>query len=165
MAALARFSYSSGHSSSWASSSAKTSASSIGVAEHQLCRRVPEHTARSLLVVLRRSSRTVWVLRGICVPGQQHDRQRDHAILLPCPCGGLCRLAGARGLEGLAVTEAVYGLASKTRLKGVSVARRKRVKPPAVTTSRMRASPACAPSASPTSCAFEAGVQIMVEAE
>src|SRR5262249_28018621 len=32
-----------------------------------------------------------------------------------------------------------YGLASKTRLNGVSVARRKRVNPPLVTTSRMRA--------------------------
>ena len=52
-----------------------------------------------------------------------------------------------------------HGRASSTRLNGVSAARRKRVKPPAVTTSRSRASPACAPSASPTSCASDAGVQ------
>src|SRR5439155_3476223 len=65
----------------------------------------------------------------------------------------------ALGIPGLG-----YGRASSTRLKGVSVARRKRVKPPAMTTSRSRASPACAPSASPTSCASEAGVQTMVEA-
>lgn len=44
-----------------------------------------------------------------------------------------------------------HGRASSTRLKGVSVARLKRVKPPAVTTSRRRASPACAPSAKPPS--------------
>ena len=37
-------------------------------------------------------------------------------------------------------------------LKGVSVARRKRLNPAAVTTSRIRASPACAPRHSPTSC-------------
>ena len=58
-----------------------------------------------------------------------------------------------------------YGRASSTMLKGVSVARRKRRKPPAVTTSRSRASPACAPSASPTSCASDAGVQMSVDAE
>ena len=46
------------------------------------------------------------------------------------------------------------------RLKGVSVARRKCLKPPLVTTSRIRASPACAPRHMPTSCARDAGVQI-----
>ena len=44
-----------------------------------------------------------------------------------------------------------YGRASSTILNGVSVARRKRVKPPLVTTSRSFASPACAPNARPTS--------------
>jgi len=58
-----------------------------------------------------------------------------------------------------------HGLASNTRLKGVSVARRKRVNPPAVTTSRNLASPACAPRARPTSCDNEAGVHNRVEAE
>src|SRR5580704_15625299 len=58
-----------------------------------------------------------------------------------------------------------YALASNTMLKGVSAARRKWRKPPEVTTSRSLASPACAPSASPTSCAIEAGVQTRVEAE
>src|SRR5271165_5420393 len=42
-----------------------------------------------------------------------------------------------------------HGRASNTRLNGVSAIRRNRVKPPAVTTSRILASPACAPSASP----------------
>ena len=57
------------------------------------------------------------------------------------------------------------GRASKTRLKGVWVARRKRLNPPVVTTSRMRFSPAWAPRAAPTSCAIEAGTQSSVEAE
>ena len=56
-----------------------------------------------------------------------------------------------------------YGRASYTRLNGVSAARRKRVKPPAWTTSRIRASPACAPSASPTSWDSDAGVHSRVE--
>ncbi len=58
----------------------------------------------------------------------------------------------------------VQGLASRIMLNGVAVARLKRLNPPDVTTSRNRASPACVPSARPTSCAIEAGVQIMVEA-
>ncbi|RZU41338.1 hypothetical protein BDD14_2854 [Edaphobacter modestus] len=58
-----------------------------------------------------------------------------------------------------------YARASNTRLKGVSAARRKLLKPPEETTSRIRASPACAPRARPTSCEREAGVQIMVDAE
>jgi hypothetical protein len=57
------------------------------------------------------------------------------------------------------------GRASRIRLKGVSVARRKREKPPCVTTtSRSRASPACAPSAGP-SCAREWGTHSIVDAE
>ena len=44
-----------------------------------------------------------------------------------------------------------HGRASSTRLKGVSAARRKRVKPASVTTSEILAGPAWAPSASPTS--------------
>lgn len=42
-----------------------------------------------------------------------------------------------------------YGRASSTRLTGVCVARRNRVKPPCMTTSRNLASPACAPNAAP----------------
>src|SRR3954462_10391816 len=49
------------------------------------------------------------------------------------------------------VTRRRHGLASKTRLNGVSATRRKRVKPPLFTTTRMPPTPACAPSASPTS--------------
>ena len=56
-----------------------------------------------------------------------------------------------------------HGRASRTRLNGVSAARRKRVNPAAVTSSRKRASPACAPSASPTSWDSEAGVHSSVE--
>src|SRR5580692_1278830 len=58
-----------------------------------------------------------------------------------------------------------HGRASKTRLNGVCAARRKRVKPAAVTTSLILASPAWAPSASPTSCDSEAGVHSSVENE
>src|SRR5207244_960353 len=66
----------------------------------------------------------------------------------------------ARGARvALGIPALGYGRASSTRLKGVSVARRKRVKPPAVTTSRSRVSPACAPSASPTPCASEAALR------
>ena len=55
--------------------------------------------------------------------------------------------------------------ASRIMLNGVSVARRKRVKPPPwVTISRSRPSPACAPSAAPVSCESEVGTQIIVEA-
>src|SRR6266404_2777700 len=58
----------------------------------------------------------------------------------------------------------LHGRASKIKLNGVCVARRKWEKPPAVTTSRRRFSPACAPSARPTSWDSEAGVQISAEA-
>lgn len=56
-----------------------------------------------------------------------------------------------------------YGFASSTRLNGVSAARRNRVKPPAVATSRRRASPAWAPRAAPTSCEREFGTHIIVD--
>src|SRR5215468_7695717 len=69
-----------------------------------------------------------------------------------------------RGICGVPSDRQPQGRASSTKLKGVSVARRKRVKPPAVTTCRSRASPACAPSPSPTSWLSDAGVQTIVEA-
>lgn len=69
-----------------------------------------------------------------------------------------------RNRAGTPLVRARYGRTSRTRLNGVSAARRKRVKPPSCTTARNRPSPACAPSASPRSCARDAGVQIMVEA-
>lgn len=56
-----------------------------------------------------------------------------------------------------------YGRASSTRLAGVSAARRKRDNPACSNTSRSRASPAWPPSASPTSCDSEFGVQKKVE--
>jgi hypothetical protein len=74
------------------------------------------------------------------------------------PAPGACRRRSRGGQC------ADHGLASSTMLNGVSSARRKRVKPPSVTTSRNRASPAWAPSASPTSWSREAGVQTSVEA-
>ena len=52
---------------------------------------------------------------------------------------------------GCGATFTPQGRASRTRLNGVAVARRKRVNPPAITTSRSRASPAWAPRANPTS--------------
>ncbi len=57
-----------------------------------------------------------------------------------------------------------YGRTSRTRLNGVSAVRRTRLKPPSLSTSVSRCSPACAPSASPTSWLSEFGVQSMVEA-
>src|SRR5882757_1112938 len=59
-----------------------------------------------------------------------------------------------------AISTRLQSLASSTMLKGVSAARRTRLKPPSMMTFLRRASPACAPSARPTSCASEAGVQI-----
>jgi hypothetical protein len=50
-------------------------------------------------------------------------------------------------------------------LNGVSAARLNWLNPPCMTTSRSLLSPACAPSANPTSCAIEAGVQTIVDAQ
>ncbi len=90
------------------------------------------------------------------LPRHRREQLDDRRAQLGDEARGACVALGIPALG--------YGRASSTRLKGVSVARRKRVKPPAVTTSRSRASPACAPSPNPTSCASEAGVQTMVEA-
>lgn len=60
---------------------------------------------------------------------------------------------------------AAYGLASRTKLNGVSVALLNLENPPAVMTSPRRFSPAWAPKPKPTSCERDAGVQIIVDAE
>ena len=101
------------------------------------------------------------------------------ASSLPFHMVGLCETAPdphpfeardlARGLVGLqrpppARTPLGQGRASNTMLNGVSTATRIRPKPPSRTTASSRAGPACAPSAAPTSCAMEAGVQTIVEA-
>jgi hypothetical protein len=62
------------------------------------------------------------------------------------------------------VPPASYGRASRMRLNGVSVARRKRLNPASLATCHRRSSPACAPSASPTSWSSEDGVHTTVEA-
>jgi hypothetical protein len=68
------------------------------------------------------------------------------------------------GLDGWRLPAAsAYGLASYTALISVSLARRKRVRPAWVATSRILASPAWPPSASPTSCDSDAGVHSRVE--
>ncbi len=59
------------------------------------------------------------------------------------------RRTGRRSREAAALKH--HAFASRIRLNGVSVARRKRVRPPWRATSRRRPSPACAPSARPTS--------------
>src|SRR5207248_6712865 len=64
---------------------------------------------------------------------------------------------------GIADGRKFQARASRIMLKGVSVARRKRLKPPALATSRNLASPAWAPSARPTSWSSDVGVQTMVE--
>jgi hypothetical protein len=58
---------------------------------------------------------------------------------------------------------AAYGRASRTMLKGVSVARLTLENPPLWMTSLSFFSPACAPRAAPTSCDRDVGRQIMVE--
>ena len=58
----------------------------------------------------------------------------------------------------------LYARASSTMLKGVSAARRTRENPAAFNIFDIRPSPACAPSANPTSCESEAGVHNIVEA-
>ena len=66
---------------------------------------------------------------------------------------------GARGIDS-----DDQGRASRTMLKGVSAARRKRVKPPSSTiTLRRRFSPACAPRAGPR-LASETGTQMSADA-
>ena len=74
----------------------------------------------------------------------------------------ICEKCGGRAPVSRVIC---YARASNTRLKGVSAALRKRLNPPCITTSRIRFSPACAPSASPTSCAFDAGVHTIVDAQ
>ena len=64
---------------------------------------------------------------------------------------------------GAASAEARYGRASSTRLNGVCVARRNRLKPASAITSRRRASPAYAPSAGPLR-ASDTGTHICDEA-
>src|SRR5882724_11416332 len=71
------------------------------------------------------------------------------------------RLLKEREGKGHERVEAGHGRASRIRLKGVSAARRMRVKPAEVTTSRSRVSPAWAPRPSPTSWLSEFGVQII----
>ena len=107
----------------------------------------------------------------------------------PVKCGGLCSRAcirlrtaaatcrrGSRAYHGvqearppdrwfLAAPLVPQGLASSTKLKGVSAARRNRLKPPWVTTSFRRCSPACAPRQAPTSWERDAGVHMNVDAE
>src|SRR5262245_32469610 len=73
------------------------------------------------------------------------------------------RERGADRFRALAVREPRQGRASSTRLNGVAVARRKRVKPPWRTTSPSRRSPACAPSAAAPSWLSEAGTHSWVE--
>ncbi len=96
-------------------------------------------------------------------------RWNTHAEPQVVPCAviilAVVRAVGRLSLrmDDFAVSE-TYGLASRTILKGVSVARWKRVKPPLVTTSRNFASPAWAPNPRPTSWLREVGRQIMVEA-
>src|SRR3954454_4350913 len=81
----------------------------------------------------------------------------DEALVIRQP-GRAASVASAHAVDRMC-----HGLASNTRLNGVSAARRKRVNPPAAITSPILASPACAPSASPTSCDSDAGVHRNVE--
>ena len=64
----------------------------------------------------------------------------------------------------LSVWQKGHGLASKTKLNGVCIARQNFEKPADITTSLILFSPACAPSAGPSSFK-DAGTQIMVDPE
>jgi len=115
-----------------------------------------------------RSRRSEYVYRRLPV-----GQERGAAVRAPCRSSRTrtgVHAAAPREFDGRPKrisqkTSDLQGLASRTRLKGVSVARRKRRKPPWVTTSRRRASPAWAPRQAPTSCERDAGVQMNVEAE
>ena len=80
------------------------------------------------------------------------------------PAGEPARRGERTSLRSLAALASIYGRASSTMLNGVSAARRTRQKPPSRITSVSRASPAWAPSASPTSWLSDAGVQSIVDA-
>ena len=71
--------------------------------------------------------------------------------------------AAAQNASASTTMRAVTAGPRSTRLNGVSATRRKRVNPASATTSRIRAGPAWAPSASPTSCDSDAGVHSSVE--
>lgn len=91
------------------------------------------------------------------------DYLRELAGLTGTKTGCNERARGACGQSASRSRSRIQGRASSTRLKGVSIARRKRVKPPWCTTSRSRASPAWAPRHNPTSCERDAGVQTSVD--
>src|ERR1700735_867971 len=89
-----------------------------------------------------------------------YRRGVDGRVAGPC-LSGFGAYGGVAGsyLPG----QGAHGRASSTRWKGVSAARRTRLKPPSPKTSVRRCSPAWAPSAKPTSWLKEAGVQSIVE--
>ncbi len=95
--------------------------------------------------------REVEVLGVTGEPAPLHSRRRYER-----PASG-CRPARPQFAKPL------YARASRIMLNGVSAALRTVPNPPAVITSRSFASPACAPSAAPTSCDSEVGTQIIVE--
>ena len=113
---------------------------------------VTDHSAKSLP-----SPTTIWAPRfstsRTCAPRRAIENLR--AQMTPSICG-----AGF----SLAASPSAHRFASRMRLSGVSAARRNRVKPACSKTSRRRASPAWAPSPSPTSCDSEFGVQMPEDA-
>ncbi len=100
-------------------------------------------------------------VRSVGLVRDPHAVALDVAARVGIP-GARLLVRGARGGSVTRAPRERHGRASNTRLNGVSATRRNRVKPAASTTSRIRASPACAPSASPTSCESEAGVHSSV---
>lgn len=79
-------------------------------------------------------------------------------------CEGLTRDPDA-AQELLYIAAGSYGRASRTILKGVSAARRKRVNPASVAIARSLFSPAAAPNGLPVPCDSALGTQMKVEAE
>ena len=118
------------------------------------------YSAADCVALLREAALTA--MRRIHRRGRRHGRRRRQGPRDGPAVAGSGAGRVAAGVRRRPLID--YGRASSTRLNGVSVARRNRVKPPpSTTTSRSRASPACAPSAGPLR-ARDTGTQIWVEA-
>src|ERR1700729_531517 len=104
----------------------------------------------------------VALLVGIARPGLLAPYTSPATALTQLTARGVPGPVQARGRH-CRLWPGTQGRASNTRLNGVSAARRKRVNPPVAVTSRILASPACAPRARPTSWESEAGVHSRVE--
>ena len=120
-----------------------------------------------VFAVGRRSGRIVAAGRAVLPNVPSHSSTPFQVFFIGNPKGATLQVSAPPPRWGETAPQEIdgdYGRASRTRLKGVSAARLTLLNPPCLTTSARRASPAWAPSASPTSWESDAGVQITVEA-